>query len=134
MNQVKTFLLMVVLTVILVGLGSMIGGKNGAALAFVVALGMNMVSYWFSDRIVLAMYRAQRSPKARRPELYNIVATLAQRASCRCRRYTSSITTARTPSRPGGTPSTRGRGDHGDYAGSSTDRSWKACSPTSFPT
>ena len=54
MNQVKTFFLMVVLTVILVGLGSVIGGKNGAVLAFAVALAMNFVSYWFSDRIVLA--------------------------------------------------------------------------------
>ncbi len=81
MNQAKTFLLMVVLTVILVGLGSMIGGNNGAALAFVVALGINMVSYWFSDRIVLAMYHAQQVSESEAPELYNIVATLAQRAS-----------------------------------------------------
>lgn len=81
MNQAKTFLLMVVLTVILVGLGSMMGGNNGAALAFVVALGINMVSYWFSDRIVLAMYHAQQVSESEAPELYNIVATLAQRAS-----------------------------------------------------
>ena len=81
MNQAKTFLLMVVLTVILVGLGSMIGGNNGAALAFVVALGINIVSYWFSDRIVLAMYHAQEVSESEAPELYNIVATLAQRAS-----------------------------------------------------
>ena len=59
MNQVKTFFLMVILTVILVGLGSFIGGKNGAMLAFAVALAMNFVSYWFSDRIVLAMYGAK---------------------------------------------------------------------------
>ena len=57
MNQAKTFFLMVVLTIILVALGSLIGGKNGAMLMFVISLGMNLVSYWFSDRIVLAMYQ-----------------------------------------------------------------------------
>ena len=81
MNQAKTFFLMVVLTIILVGLGSMIGGKNGAVLAFGVALAINMVSYWFSDRIVLAMYRAQEVTESEAPDLYSIVATLAQRAS-----------------------------------------------------
>ncbi len=81
MNQAKTFFLMVVLTIILVGLGSMIGGRNGATLAFGVALVINMVSYWFSDRIVLAMYKAQEVSESEAPELYSIVATLAQRAS-----------------------------------------------------
>ena len=81
MNQVKTFFLMVILTVILVGLGSVIGGKNGAVLAFAVALAMNFVSYWFSDRIVLAMYGAKEITEAQAPEVYNILATLSQRAS-----------------------------------------------------
>jgi heat shock protein HtpX len=81
MNQAKTFLLMVVLTIILVALGSMIGGRNGAALAFVIALVMNLVSYWFSDRIVLAMYSAKEVSEGQAPELYGIVASLAQRAS-----------------------------------------------------
>jgi heat shock protein HtpX len=81
MNQAKTFFLMVVLTIILVALGSLIGGKNGAMLMFVIALGMNLVSYWFSDRIVLAMYHAQPVDQSQAPELYNTVATLAQKAS-----------------------------------------------------
>jgi heat shock protein HtpX len=81
MNQAKTFFLMVVLTIILVGLGSLIGGKNGATLAFAIALVMNMVSYWFSDRIVLAMYGAREVTEAEAPELYAIVASLSQRAS-----------------------------------------------------
>jgi heat shock protein HtpX len=81
MNQVKTFFLMVILTVILVGLGSFIGGKNGAMLAFAVALAMNFVSYWFSDRIVLAMYGAKEITEAQAPDLYNILASLSQRAS-----------------------------------------------------
>ena len=81
MNQVKTFFLMVVLTIILVALGSLIGGKNGAVLAFAVALAMNFVSYWFSDRIVLAMYSAREVSEAEAPDVYSIVASLSQRAS-----------------------------------------------------
>lgn len=81
MNQAKTFFLMVVLTVILVALGSMLGGTNGATIAFAVALVMNLVTYWFSDRIVLAMYRAKEVSESEAPQLYSIVASLAQRAS-----------------------------------------------------
>jgi heat shock protein HtpX len=81
MNQAKTFLLMVVLTIILVALGSLVGGSNGAIIAFAVALVMNLVSYWFSDRIVLAMYSAKEVSESQAPELYSVVATLSQRAS-----------------------------------------------------
>ena len=81
MNQAKTFFLMVVLTIIFVALGSMIGGKSGAYVAFAVALAMNLVSYWFSDRIVLAMYSAREVTESEAPDLYNVVATLSQRAS-----------------------------------------------------
>jgi heat shock protein HtpX len=81
MNQAKTFFLMVVLTIILVALGSVIGGRNGATMAFGVALIMNLISYWFSDRIVLAMYRAKEVSEAEAPELYSIVAGLSQRAA-----------------------------------------------------
>ncbi|HUJ70498.1 MAG TPA: zinc metalloprotease HtpX [Syntrophorhabdales bacterium] len=81
MNQVKTALLMVVLTVIFVALGGMLGGRSGATIAFGLAFAMNLVSYWFSDRIVLAMYRAKEASEAEAPDLYAIVATLAQRAS-----------------------------------------------------
>jgi heat shock protein HtpX len=81
MNQAKTFFLMVVLTIILVALGSLVGGRNGATIAFAVALVMNLISYWFSDRIVLAMYRAKEVSEAEAPELHSIVASLAQRAS-----------------------------------------------------
>ena len=81
MNQAKTFFLMVLLTIIFVGLGSMIGGRNGAFIAFSVAIVMNLVSYWFCDRIVLAMYRAQEVSEGQAPELYSLVASLAQKAS-----------------------------------------------------
>jgi heat shock protein HtpX len=81
MNQAKTFFLMVVLTVIFVALGSMIGGQSGAYIAFMVAFAMNFVSYWFCDKIVLRMYGARQVSEGEAPELYNIVASLAQKAS-----------------------------------------------------
>jgi heat shock protein HtpX len=81
MNQAKTFFLMVVLTVIFVAIGSMIGGSSGAYIAFSIAAVMNFVSYWFSDRIVLAMYRAKKVSENEAPQLYATVASLAQKAS-----------------------------------------------------
>jgi heat shock protein HtpX len=81
MNQAKTFFLMVVLTIIFVALGSLIGGKNGAVFAFGIAFLMNLITYWFSDRIVLAMYHARQVSEAEAPELYGVVASLAQRAA-----------------------------------------------------
>ena len=81
MNHAKTFFLMVVLTIILVALGSLIGGKSGALVAFTIAFLMNFISYWFSDRIVLAMYGAKELTEAEAPELYGMVASLSQRAS-----------------------------------------------------
>ncbi|HBA54076.1 MAG TPA: zinc metalloprotease HtpX, partial [Syntrophorhabdus aromaticivorans] len=76
----KTFLLMAVLTIIFVALGSMMGGKSGAMIAFLVALVMNLVSYWFSDKIVLKMYGAQEVSESDAPQLYAIVSSLSQKA------------------------------------------------------
>jgi len=81
MNRMKTFFLMVVLTIILVALGSLIGGQHGAFIAFFIALTMNLISYWFCDKIVLRMYRAQEVSERESPELYAIVSSLAQKAS-----------------------------------------------------
>jgi len=80
-NHFKTFVLMVVLTIIFVALGSLIGGKSGAYIAFTIALIMNFVSYWFCDRIVLAMYGAKPVEESKAPDLYRIVVSLSQRAS-----------------------------------------------------
>lgn len=81
MNQAKTFFLMVILTIIFVALGSLIGGQNGAMIAFFIALVMNLVSYWFSDKIVLKMYGAQQISEAEAPQLYTLVSSLAQKAA-----------------------------------------------------
>ena len=59
MNTLKTTFLMALLTVLLVPAGAMLGGQGGMIAAFLFALVMNGVSYWFSDKIVLRMYGAR---------------------------------------------------------------------------
>lgn len=80
MNGFKTMLLMVTLTLMLVFVGGVIGGKHGMTFALVMAFGMNLITYWFSDKIVLRMYGARQVSEAEAPELYDIVRRLAQRA------------------------------------------------------
>ena len=80
MNSFKTFALMVGLTLLLVWIGDLIGNRTGMYIAFIFAMGMNLVTYWFSDKIVLAMYRAQRVTEAEAPQLFGIVERLTQRA------------------------------------------------------
>ncbi|MDE3032182.1 MAG: zinc metalloprotease HtpX [Acidobacteriota bacterium] len=80
MNQMKTLILIVALTGLLVWIGGMYGGQSGMVLALVIGLLMNGISYFFSDKIVLASYGARIVTQAEAPELYAIVANLAQRA------------------------------------------------------
>jgi heat shock protein HtpX len=79
-NVFKTGLLLAVLTAMLVLIGGAIGGQQGMVIAFVIALAMNFFSYWFSDKIVLAAYRAKPIDEAEAPRLYAIVHRLATRA------------------------------------------------------
>ena len=79
-NVFKTGLLLAVLTAMLVLIGGAIGGQQGMMVAFVIALVMNFVSYWFSDKMVLAAYGAQPIDEAAAPRLYAIVRRLATRA------------------------------------------------------
>ena len=81
MNHFKTFLLMLVLTALFILVGTAIGGKSGAIYAFVFAALMNFVAYWFSDKIVLRMYRAQEVSQSEAPEVYGVVAELTSKAS-----------------------------------------------------
>ena len=80
MNTMKTLMLMGVLTVMLVLAGGMVGGKSGLTIALIMAFGINFISYWFSDKIVLRMYRAQPITEAEAPDLFGMVRRLAQRA------------------------------------------------------
>jgi heat shock protein HtpX len=79
-NQVKTVVLLTFLAALLVVIGGVMGGKNGATIALVIALVMNFGSYWFSDKIVLRMYNAQEVSEAELPDLYRLVRQLTQQA------------------------------------------------------
>jgi len=80
MNTLKTMVLMVTLTVMLVGVGAILGGKSGMTFALIFAFGINFITYWFSDKIVLKMYRAREVSEAEAPDLYGMVRRLAQKA------------------------------------------------------
>lgn len=80
MNLFKTTILLAVLTAILVWAGDALGGRGGAVTALIFAGIMNFGAYWFSDRIVLAMYGAKGVSEADAPQLYDIVKDLTMRA------------------------------------------------------
>src|SRR5947209_6989531 len=79
-NLIKTGFLLIVLTCLLVLVGGALGGQQGMTIAFILALVMNVGSYWFSDKIVLSMYGAQPVEETQAPGLYRIVRELAARA------------------------------------------------------
>lgn len=80
MNTMKTGILLVALTALIVLIGGSLGGMRGTVFAFIIALVMNMGSYWFSDKIVLAMYRAQPVSETEAPELYSLIRKLTTEA------------------------------------------------------
>lgn len=80
MNTFRTFILLTLLTLFFVWIGGAIGGKSGMTFALFFAAIMNISAYWFSDKMVLAMYKAKEVPEAEAAELYSIVRRLVQRA------------------------------------------------------
>ncbi len=80
MNTLKTTLLLTCLTLLMVAMGTAIGGKSGMVLAFFMACAMNVFSYWFSDKIVLKMYGAQEITEMENPAFYGMVRRLAIQA------------------------------------------------------
>ena len=78
MNTFRTTILLAVLTALLVWIGDMFGGRQGAIMALILAGGMNFFSYWFSDKIVIKMYGGQEVSAQDDPELYGLVQDLTQ--------------------------------------------------------
>jgi heat shock protein HtpX len=76
MNTLRTFFLLTVLTLGLVAVGGLIGGQGGALIALILAGVMNLGSYWFSDKIVIAMYRGEQVTSG---PLFEVVAEICQR-------------------------------------------------------
>ena len=58
-NQIRTTLLLAAMTVLIMWIGRFLGGSQGMVIALIIAAGMNFFSYWYSDKIVLRMYRAK---------------------------------------------------------------------------
>ena len=79
-SQLKTALLLALLTGLIIFLGQAVGGKTGLLIAFAFALIMNIGSYWFSDKIVLRMYRAKELSPSEAPMLHAMVEDLARNA------------------------------------------------------
>jgi heat shock protein HtpX len=80
MNYVRTAMLLAALTAIFMGVGYLVGGAGGMMIAFLVAAGMNLFSYWNADRLVLSMHHAREVDAATAPQLVGIVRDLAARA------------------------------------------------------
>ena len=79
-NHLRTTVLLAAMTALIVVIGQFLGGRQGMIVALVLAGGMNFASYWYSDRIVLAMYRARPVTADQAPELHALVENLARRA------------------------------------------------------
>jgi heat shock protein HtpX len=79
-NQVRTTILLAVMTALILWIGQILGGRQGMIIALLLAAGMNFFSYWYSDKIVLKMYRAQEVDASQAPELYEIVRALSRNA------------------------------------------------------
>jgi heat shock protein HtpX len=78
MNTLNTGILMVVLTVVFLMAGAMVGGQSGMTIALLIAACMNLITYWFSDKIVLRMYGARKVEEVDNVRLYQSVARLSQ--------------------------------------------------------
>ena len=81
MNTLKTVFLMTVIMVLFMLVGEILGGRSGLIIAFIFALAMNFGSYWFSDKIVLKMYRAKEVTEESAPKFYELVKHLTQNAN-----------------------------------------------------
>ncbi len=79
-NQIKTAFLLAGMTALLIVIGRLIGGRAGMMVAFLLAAAMNFFSYWYSDKIVLRMYRARPVDRRQAPELWSMVSELTRRA------------------------------------------------------
>ena len=80
MNMMRTAMLLAFMTALFMGVGFLIGGRGGMMIALLIAAGMNLFSYWNSDKMVLSAYRAQEVDERNAPEFYQIIRQLAANA------------------------------------------------------
>src|ERR1043166_4511298 len=79
-NWMKTGLLMAAIVALFGAVGALLGGSQGMLIALVIGAGINFWAYWFSDSMVLRLYRAQEVDERTAPQLYHTVRELAQSA------------------------------------------------------
>nr|MBP9599160.1 protease HtpX [Desulfobacter sp.] len=79
-NQFKTGMLLIMMTGLFLVLGYLLAGQTGMFIALIFAGAMNVFSYWYSDKVVLKMYRAQPLERSQAPGLFDTVARLARQA------------------------------------------------------
>jgi len=79
-NQIRTTILLAVMTALILWVGQLLGGRQGMIIALIFAAGMNFFSYWYSDKLVLKMYHASEVTPNQAPELYEMVQRLTQAA------------------------------------------------------
>jgi heat shock protein HtpX len=80
MNSFKVFILMLALMLVFMWVGYEVRGPNGMVIAFLLACVVNFFSYWFSDKMVLRMYRARQITESEHPKLYRVVKRVATQA------------------------------------------------------
>ena len=80
MNRVKSVMLLTLLSLILMAIGGVVGGQNGAMAMFLIALAINFYTYWNSDKMALRAYNAQPLSESQVPELYELVRELCRKA------------------------------------------------------
>lgn len=80
-NQIKTVFLLGILTGVLLLIGSLVGGKSGLTFALIFAGGLNFVSYWWSDKIVLKMYKAKEADRNEYSKLYSMIEEIRHSAN-----------------------------------------------------
>jgi heat shock protein HtpX len=81
MNTLKTVFLMTAMMMLFLIVGYLLGGSTGLTIAFFFSLAMNFGSYWFSDKIIIKMYKAKEVTRDESPKFYDMVSQLAQNAS-----------------------------------------------------
>jgi heat shock protein HtpX len=137
-NHLCTFTLLAALTALFVGVGYAIGGPGGMLIALVLAAGMNLVSYWNADKIVLSMYRAQPVDEGAADPLIRAFAAdvreLASRAGLPPPKVYVIDRTSRTPSPPAATRPTPPSPPPAASCGCSTGARSAASWPTSWRT
>lgn len=79
-STMKTFMLLLILSLLLIWIGGVVAGQTGATIAFIIALCLNFFSYWYSDRLILTLYSAREVRREELPQVYEILEELVQEA------------------------------------------------------